>query len=274
MFDNVKQLENEIKDFEQNILASKELVQNVKSVAEAVKQQTESVNSDVSRIINELQAVPGKLQTVNDTYAKQLKDETKKVSDDFTSRINAYQNSLDTSTAQVKNYHETLTTRYTALLDETQERMNDVSDRFNTKIATEAERINHDLNQQIQSYVNSVNSSTADVKKYHETLTVRYNDLLAETQKEMNDAIVKASESFKAESEKYTAELIASVEALKKYENTLNGKYAALLQESEQLQAKVNDQIGEVRNAVNSKMTILMVLLIISIILGAVGIFM
>ena len=212
MFDNVKQLENEIKDFEQNILASKELVQNVKSVAEAVKLQTESLNSESGKIMRELQAVPANLRSVNEEFVDQLQRETQKVNDDFS--------------------------------------------------------------RQIQAYFSYLESSTAEVKKYHETLTTKYNLLLAETQKEMDAAIVKASESFKTESEKYTAELIASVEALKKYEATLNSKYDSLLKKSEQLQIKVTNDISEIKNAVNGKMTILMVLVIVSIVLSAVGIFM
>ena len=134
--------------------------------------------------------------------------------------------------------------------------------------------MNEDFSKQIQTYLNTLEVSTAEVKKYHETLTTRYTELLGQTQKEMDTAIVKASESFKVESEKYTSELIASVEALKKYENTLNNKYDSLLKESEQLQSRVTNDISVIKNAVNSKMTMIMVLVIISIVLSAVGIFM
>ena len=273
MFDNVKQLENEIKDFEQNILASKELVQNVKSVAEAVKQQTESLNSESGRIMRELQAVPANLRSVNEEFAEQLQKETQKVNEDFSRQIQAYLSNLESSTAEVKKYHETLTTRYTELLGRTQKKMDEVSSDIGTKIADETGKINASLNKQVQQYLNAIETSTTDVKKYHETLTTKYNALLSETQKEMDTAIVKASESFKTESEKYTAELIASVEALKKYETTLNSKYDSLLKESEQLQSKVTNDITEIKNAVSNKMTILLVLVIISIVLSAVGIF-
>lgn len=54
MFESIDQLENEVKEFERNILASSELIQNVQKLTAAVQQEQQQITAELEKVIAEL----------------------------------------------------------------------------------------------------------------------------------------------------------------------------------------------------------------------------
>lgn len=119
MFDNVKQLENEIKDFEQNILASKDLITTVRNVANAVSQQTDTMETESKAIIHELRNTPDQIRALNNELGKQLETDNSKLLLRAENKFDEYNQELRRSTENVKDYHSALTTQYSHLLETT-----------------------------------------------------------------------------------------------------------------------------------------------------------
>lgn len=171
MFDNVKQLENEIKDFEQNILASKDLVNGIKNIGESVKHQSELFEEETSRLSAELQSVPLKMQKVNEELTRQLIEENRKNSDDSLKQFKQYNDELNKSTNEVKGYHETLTNKYTELLDETKKEMDSAIFSVGEGFREESDKM-----------IRGISSSVEEMKRVESSLISRYEELIKQSE--------------------------------------------------------------------------------------------
>lgn len=199
MFENVEQLEREIKEFEQNILASKALIQNIKEATAAIKEQNERFGDESDRLILRINEVPADIDETVKENINHLIEENKKITD-----------SLSAVASEVSSY-KTL------------------------------------------------------AKEGNDDTLLKANEMLKAT-------IEIATESFKTESGKYTESLDKLTDQLTKTEAELEAKYRELIAKSENTNDQIIKELAELKSTVNSKNTLIMILVVVSIIASALGI--
>ena len=115
MFENVEQLEREIKEFEQNILASKALIQNIKEATAAIKEQNERFGDESDRLILRINEVPADIDETVKENINRLIEENKNITD-----------GLSAIASEVKTYEGMIEDKYDAMLSETMQKLNEV----------------------------------------------------------------------------------------------------------------------------------------------------
>lgn len=228
MFENVEQLEREIKEFEQNILASKALIQNIKEATAAIKEQNERFGDESDRLILRINEVPADIdETVKDNINR-LIEENKNITD-----------GLSAIASEVKTYEGMIEDKYDAMLSETMQKLNEV--------------------------LSEISSYKVSAKEGNDETLLKANEILKAT-------IEAATESFKAESGKYTESLDKLTAQLTKTEAELEAKYRELIAKSENANDQIIKEITKLKSTVDSKNTIIMILIVIGIIVSALSI--
>lgn len=228
MFENVEQLEREIKEFEQNILASKALIQNIKEATAAIKEQNERFGDESDRLILRINEVPADIDETVKENINRLIEENKNITD-----------GLSAITSEVKTYEGMIEDKYDAMLSETMQKLNEV--------------------------LSEISSYKVSAKEGNDETLLKANEILKAT-------IEAATESFKAESGKYTESLDKLTAQLTKTEAELEAKYRELIAKSENTNDQIIKEITKLKSTVDSKNTIIMILIVIGIIVSALSI--
>ena len=228
MFENVEQLEREIKEFEQNILASKALIQNIKEATAAIKQQNERFGDESDRLILRINEVPADIDETVKENINRLIEENKNIAD-----------GLSAIASEVKTYEGMIEDKYDAMLSETMQKLNEV--------------------------LSEVSSYKTAAKKGNDETILKANEMLMAT-------VEAAAESFKTESGKYTESLDKLTAQLTKSEAELESKYKELIAKSENTNGQIIKELAELKSTVNSKNTLIMILVVVSIVVSAVAI--
>ena len=228
MFENVEQLEREIKEFEQNILASKALIQNIKEATAAIKQQNERFGDESDRLILRINEVPADIDETVKENINRLIEENRNIAD-----------GLSAIASEVKTYEGMIEDKYDAMLSETMQKLNEV--------------------------LSEVSSYKTAAKKGNDETLLKANEMLMAT-------VEAAAESFKTESGKYTESLDKLTVQLTKSEAELESKYKELIAKSENTNGQIIKELAELKSTVNSKNTLIMILVVVSIVVSAVAI--
>lgn len=228
MFENVEQLEREIKEFEQNILASKALIQNIKEATAAIKEQNERFGDESDRLILRINEVPADIDETVKENINRLIEENKNITD-----------GLSAIASEVKTYEGMIEDKYDAMLSETMQKLNEV--------------------------LSEISSYKVSAKEGNDETLLKANEILKAT-------IEAATESFKAESGKYTESLDKLTAQLTKTEAELEAKYRELIAKSENTNDQIIKEITKLKSTVDSKNTIIMILIVIGIIVSALSI--
>lgn len=228
MFENVEQLEREIKEFEQNILASKALIQNIKEATAAIKEQNERFGNESDRLILRINEVPADIDETVKENIDRLIEENRNIAD-----------GLSAITSEVKTYEGMIEDKYDAMLSETMQKLNEV--------------------------LSEVSSYKTAVKEGNDETLLKANELLKAT-------VENAAENFKTESGKYTEALDKLTVQLTKSEAELESKYRELIAKSENTNGQIMKELAEIKSTVNSKNTLIIILVVVSIIVSAVAI--
>lgn len=228
MFENVEQLEREIKEFEQNILASKALIQNIKEATAAIKEQNERFGDESDRLILRINEVPADIDETVKENINRLIEENKNITD-----------GLSAIASEVKTYEGMIEDKYDAMLSETMQKLNEV--------------------------LSEISSYKVSAKEGNDETLLKANEILKAT-------IEAATESFKAESGKYTESLDKLTAQLTKTEAELEAKYRELIAKSENANDQIIKEITKLKSTVDSKNTIIMILIVIGIIVSALSI--
>ena len=228
MFENVEQLEREIKEFEQNILASKALIQNINEATAAIKEQNERFGDESDRLILRINEVPADIDETVKENINRLIEENRNIAD-----------GLSAIASEVKTYEGMIEDKYDEMLSETMQKLNEV--------------------------LSEVSSYKTAAKKGNDETLLKANEMLMAT-------VEAAAESFKTESGKYTESLDKLTVQLTKSEAELESKYKELIAKSENTNSQIIKELAELKSTVNSKNTLIMILVVVSIVVSAVAI--
>lgn len=75
MFENIDQLEKEIREFEKNIIASKDLIQSIRDTITAIRDQNEKFGLESDRLMMRLSEIPDEVSEKNDIFLSQVSKE-------------------------------------------------------------------------------------------------------------------------------------------------------------------------------------------------------
>lgn len=250
MFENVEQLEKEIIEFEQNVLASRDLIISLRNINDTIKSQNEMMGKELQKVVAQLKAVPGEIEEDNIAFQNALSESNKSLYDANKKDLDAYNLEIQKAVDSIHAYEK------------------EIENKSNDLIAS----LNSQLNQTQSDFLNNTQKIVELIHSYEATLESRNKDVINETKDMLANYIESAEHSFKEESDKYTKELIASVTEMKRYEQLLDAKYNELIAQAQKTNEGLLNQINITYKAVNSKSTILMAMIIICIIVSAIAI--
>ena len=119
--------------------------------------------------------------------------------------------------------------------------------------------------QKLNEVLSEVSSYKTAAKKGNDETLLKANEMLMAT-------VEAAAESFKTESGKYTESLDKLTVQLTKSEAELESKYKELIAKSENTNSQIIKELAELKSTVNSKNTLIMILVVVSIVVSAVAI--
>ena len=119
MFDNIEQLEKEIQEFRQNILASAGLIKSLDEIAAAVRKQQDEFGSSSTALLEKLEQSRTELKSQADTILAQIEAYTKSVPESVTTAnadlikqmqdtVAGYEQTLKSTVEQLKADNEAI----------------------------------------------------------------------------------------------------------------------------------------------------------------------
>ena len=235
MFENMEQLEREIKEFEQNILASRDLIASIRDTADAVASQNETVKIQIGKVVEQLKKVPADIDNHNAVHIQNLQESNKKYLEDTEHDLEIVLKNLNSTVTAIKAYEKTLENTN----DESVKKVQRMIDGSLTAAADDfvktVNQYQEGLSQGVKSfektsedYVEQMMETVEELKKYEKILTSRYEKLLVEVEE-------------------------------------TNSKVTATVR-------SVEEKIEEIKNTTESKQNLTTILLIICIVVSAISI--
>ena len=235
MFENMEQLEREIKEFEQNILASKDLITSIRDTADAVVIQNQTVETQIGKVVVQLKKVPSDIDKNNSALIKKLQESNEKAIGDFKRDLNVVLKNLNGTVSQIKEYEKNLEKTSNDSAEKTRQMIErSLAETANDFVKTVA-GYQDGLSQAVKSfekestdYTEQMMQTVEELKKYEKILNTRYENLLTEIEQ-------------------------------------TNGKVIETVKQ-------IDNRVDEIKKATEGKQNLITILLIICIIVSAVSI--
>lgn len=240
MLGTIEELEKDIEQFQKNMAASSELQMLLKQVLEQIKQQNFEFDTQSTALISKVDNLPSIIENANVSSNSRIKGdvaaEIDRALQSFANGQGRYLQGLEQTKQQIQGYIER---------SQTQEKA------FSDSVASA-----------IAKFDETASEISADNTKANENLKVDIDKLLEER-----------SAAFATEQNKYITFLQQTQEEIKNCESQLTTEYSEFIDTLQKMNiSNLYDQNVQLRNELNKKTTILVVISAISIIIGIVGV--
>ena len=242
MLGSIEELETDIELFQQNMAASGELQMLLKQMLEQIKQQNSEFGTQSSALISRVDNLPSTIENANISSNNRVKND---VAAEIDRALQSFANEQSRYLQALKGVEQKIQT-----------------------FADQAE-------QQGKTYADGVASSLAkfdeSAKKIVED-NARASDAL---KADIDKLLAERNAAFSEEQGKYIASLQQTQNEIKSCESQLTDKYSEFIDTLQKTNiSKLYDQNKQLKDELNKRTTILMVISAISIIVGIVGIFL
>lgn len=242
MLGSIEELEKDIELFQQNMAASGELQTLLKQMLEQIKQQNSEFGTQSSVLISRVDNLPSTIENANISSNNRVKND---VAAEIDRALQSFANEQSRYLQALKGVEQKIQT-----------------------FADQAE-------QQGKAYTDGVASSLAkfdeSAKKIVED-NARASDAL---KADIDKLLAERNAAFSEEQGKYIASLQQTQNEIKSCESQLSVKYSEFIDTLQKTNiSNLYDQNKQLKDELNKRTTILMVISAISIIVGIVGIFL
>lgn len=252
MFESIDELEKEVQDFRQNILASKQLINSINQLTTTTKKQQERLATAAEALMKKLDATPAAIKTDNSVLLDELKSciaDFRKGNQELVSHLSTEsEEHIKDSTASISAAYQ----EYTARAE---------------SVETALKNSEIELASKYSAFIETLESTNADLQKGNEDLV---SHLSAENKRLLEESIT----SISATCHEHIARLESVEAALKKSEIELASKYDAFI---EKLESTNVDQLfkmcQDIKKSVQKKFTFLMSGICIMLIIIILSIF-
>jgi hypothetical protein len=242
MLGTIEELEKDIELFQQNMAASGELQALLRQMLEQIKKGNMEFEEQSSALITRVDNLPTLIENANISSNNRVKNdvatEIDKALQSFANEQGKYLQVLEQSKKQIQIFMEQSNVQEKAFADGTTSAL--------AKFDESVKRINDDN-------IKSKDALRADIDKLLEN----------------------RNKAFVEEQSKYISSLQQTQNEIKSCESLLNVKYSEFVDTLQKMNiSNLYDQNIQLKNELNKRTTILMVISIISIIVGLVGMFL
>ncbi len=250
MFENVEQLEKEVQEFKENILASKELVRNLEQLVAATKAQQEQVAKSTDDL---LRGIPASVEEKNNT----LRGDVQKTADQMKADSEA---AFSKALAEVQKVHQQHVDTLSAIETEVKKTASQIKVDNDTAIGTaiaEMQKVH-------QQHIEVLRGIETEIKK-------TTDKLCSDNQTVINSAVSKLQQT----NQQHIDALVSVENEIKKFETDLTAKYADFVAKLEASNMdKIFTMCEELKKTVNSKLMLLFGGVGVSIVLSIVALIM
>lgn len=222
MFQNIEELEKQVKEFQKNILASSEFIKAIQNLTSIVESQQTEFDKDSKDMLSAIETYTKYVKEQTDLLIKSITEQTSKEADDFAK-------SNDELIAKVKANSEELT-KFVA--DKITEKAKEVTD------------ANSDL----------IKGFESRFVEYEKSLGLLFDRVKADNVKISEDAIV----AFRTINQEYGKKLDDESALLKELVSKLEVKYNEFIQKLENTNVdRLFVELQDMKKTINSKFTLL-----------------
>ena len=233
MLGSIEELEKEIEQFQNNMMASGELVTLLKQMIEEIKWQNNSFDQNAKVLISKVDNLPTVIETANDTNNSRIKsdvaEELGQAAQRFSDEQNKYIQDLEQTRQQIQEYidlsnsqGETFDKKASDLLEKLDQTMNHIREentRINDELKSAIDKLLADRNAEFaieqEKYISSLQQTQNEIKTAEESLKENYNEFINTLRKINISNLYEQNQQLKNELRKKTTLLtILSVTCL------------------------------------------------------------
>ena len=183
MFENVAQLEKEVRDFQENILASKELVRNLEQLVVAAKAQQEQLAKSTDELLRD---IPASVEEKNSA----LRGDVQRIADQMKADSEA---AVSKALSEVRDSHQ----QHIEVLSAIEGEVKKTADKLCTDNHAVMNEAVAKLQQTNQQHIDALTSVESEIKKFEADLTAKYADFVAKLEASNMDKIFTMCEDIK-----------------------------------------------------------------------------
>ena len=241
MLGSIEELEKDIELFQQNMAASGELQMLLKQMLDQIKQQNTEFGTQSSALISSVDNLPSTLENANISSNNRVKND---VATEIDRALQSFANEQSRYLHALKDVEQKLQT-------------------YVTQAEQQGKVFSDGVASTLVKFDEAAKKIVEDNVRANEALKVDIDKLLAER-----------NATFSEEQGKYIALLQQTQSEIKACESQLTTKYSEFVDMLQKMNiSNLYDQNLQLKNELNKKTTILMVISAISIIVGVIGIF-
>lgn len=315
MVGSIENLEREIEQFQNNVMASGELVKLLDQMLDQIKEQNKAFDQKSNDLISRIDKVPETIENANNACNDQIKsdvaNEFEQSLSEFSNEQNQYIRSLEETRLQIQKYVEhsdlqknefdtkvaNILNRFDLLIEQIKadndRTINEIkitvdkiaSDR-NSELKTEQDNYIKALDETKQAIAgqldkldafeeHTINRHSELIKKVESTVEIikKENDESVDAIKKENDELLlKRNAELIEEFDKYISEFKATQQVIKASEKKLDESYEDFLNTLKRMNiSNLYDQNQQLKDALNKRTTIIMVIAVLGIIVGILG---
>ena len=312
MLGSIEELEKDIELFQQNMAASGELQMLLKQMLEQIKQQNSEFGTQSSALISRVDNLPSTIENANISSNNRVKNdvaaEIDRALQSFANEQSRYLQGLEQTKQQVQSYIEQSQSQEKTFSDKTTTIITKVdgipaaveaeNQKSNAQIKSDVEtalqkfedeqtkylQAIENMKQQIQELMDQSNAQgkafadgvASAIAKFDESAKRIVDDNTAANaalKGDIDKLLAERNVAFAEEQNKYLASLQQTQSEIKNCESQLTAKYAEFIDTLQKMIiSNLYDQNIQLKNELNKRTTILMIISAISVIVGIVGI--
>lgn len=306
MLNTIEDLEKEIDEFQNNMSASGEIVQALKQMVDQMKQQNSEFDVQSKALLARMDNLPSSIENTelanNERIRNAVASEFTKAIKQFTELQNEYVTALQDMKQNIDDYAveareqkkklEELPTEIVKIendnnkiiIEKVSAELEDIVTKF-TDVNNAYKAVLEEIKNEMQGYVNSAKSQEGILIKAASEMADKIDISIQkiETQNEnannvlksdVDNIIVARNKELTDVQDRYLKEMQHTSEMMKSCESKLESKYSEFLETLEKMNiSNLYEQNTQLKSELSERTTFLMALVVISILIGVIGLF-
>lgn len=201
MFDNVEDLERQVQEFQNNILASNKLIEDIRLLTAAVKAQQQSYEQESQEY----------LKAVN-SYVEAIHQESAGIRDSVASDVSSAMGSMDQATQRIElsgseaikafsnnadSVQTSVVANVRAVIGETKDAVNEIKTANESILRAAAERLGEQINANQQQYISQLESTQKSLTVMKDSLNEKYSEFIRQLGNTNVDQLSKATQDMR-----------------------------------------------------------------------------
>lgn len=271
MFQNIEELEKQVKEFQKNILASSEFIKAIQNLTSMVESQQTEFDKDSKDMLSAIETYTKYVKEQTDLLIKSITEQTSKEADDFAK-------SNEELIAKVKASSEELTKFVADKITNKVDELSKSNEELTSKVKADAEALTKSVTDQTNAKAKEITDANSDLIKGFESRFVEYEKSLGLLFDRVKADNVKISEdaiaAFRTINQEYGKKLDDESALLKELVSKLEVKYNEFIQKLENTNVdRLFVELQDMKKAINGKFTLLFAGVGIAIVLTIISFF-